>query len=519
MESDLKRGIETRKSIRLPSSNKRLAPAPPLPPRSEPPPTSLRQLLGDTSTSNADDNREVPHRSLLSSAAVAVEVTPNGDDKRQLAVRTGRAAAPTAAKLVVEDGIRELNLKNLRNAAGPSDKDHKQEVEATVQENEKKMISGTQQHPKRMTLKITPLSPSLVRKISSLNQQGSGVRKVTQPKGNTVTAAPIVGGTTTSTNQPIKLSDLDGLVKSQQRRDYVNEEAVVGIAPLRSPHLAAARAAIPEDMPPLTSIDVLNRIQQQINDMEVKQQEVQQHHKMDVDDEDVVSYKEKIKQSRRYGEKESLNLKHGTSDVASNQLLGYLGDYSDNVRPSTETDDEVDRGSEDESHNAHQFQRESSVRKSTGGAVMGGKNNMARGGTTTNGKGTRVTRTASDTKNLESKIKLMREAAAHQQHHHGPAAAAAAAVETRRAKPVTSNKLPFSLRPKLLEEKHLIHQVTPPSQAGGGGATRASAVTSTAEQLRAEAAVSMQPAPRVQTVQSHTKKLEQVTHSKWERSQ
>lgn len=530
MENELKRGIEIRKSIRLPT--KRMAPAPPLPPRSSAaddsgaPPTSLRQLLGHDNHNNHNNTndsagRGVPHPS----SSVEVADTANDGDKRQLAVRTdgggiAAAAAPpaTATKLVVDDGVHELNLKNLRIATtggrGGADND-----KATQNNNSIKMISGQPTHkpPPAPVLSsrkmLAPLSPSLVRRISSLNSQ-QGVKKATTPN-------KAVGGTTASVvtssiaaQPPIKLSDLDGLVK---RRDYVNQEATAGVAPLRmSPATTTKRAAIPEDIPPLTSIDVLNQIQQQITEMEVKHQEHQFHGDADDDAEDVARYKERIKQSKRYGEKEELSLKHGTSDVASNQLLGYLGDYRDNVRPSTETDDEVDRGSEDEGGH-HAFQRGSSVRKSTGGAVMATKT-MAGGAT--HGKGKPVSRTASDTKNLETKIKMMREAAA----HHGPieaAAAAAAATAARRAKPV-SNKLPFSFKPRILDmnEKHLVHQVTPPSAVVASSATsgpqhhqhnnRAAVDKS---KVIHSAAVTSPVQARVQSVQSHAKKMEQQVMS------
>lgn len=519
MESDLKRGIEIRKSIRLPA--KRLAPAPPLPPRSsggtddsskpEPPPTSLRQLLGDSPTV-ADSNR-VPHRSV----AEATSAATNSDDKRQLAVRTDGGgigtAVPATTKLAVDDGVHELNLKNLRIA------DNNQAPVAQQQQQNNKMISSGQQQkvtPMLSARKMAPLSPSLVRRITSLNQ---GQKKVISTSTGTSTSAAA---------PPIKLSDLDGLVK---RRDYVNQEATAGVAPLRimpTTTTAAAfglakKAAIPEDvMPPLTSIDVLNQIQQQISDMEVKQQQIKDDdmNEQDGSAEDMSTYKERIKMSKRYGEKEELSMKHGTSDVASNQLLGYLGDYRDNVRPSTENDDEIDRGSEDESkHHHNQFQRGSSVRKSTGGAVMATKTGMV---SATAQKGKPVTRTASDTKNLETKIKMMREAAA---HHHSPTMDTKSSA-ARRAKPVTANKLPFSFtKPRILDmnEKHLVHQVTPPSAAvGSGTADRGSTTTSgvsgatnSYHQRPDENPSRASVQPRVQSVQSHAKKMEQVMVRVW----
>lgn len=518
MESDLKRGIEIRKSIRLPA--KRLAPAPPLPPRSsggtddsskpEPPPTSLRQLLGDSPTV-ADSNR-VPHRSV----AEATSAATNSDDKRQLAVRTDGGgigtAVPATTKLAVDDGVHELNLKNLRIA------DNNQAPVAQQQQKNKMISSGQQQKvtPMLSARKMAPLSPSLVRRITSLNQ---GQKKVTSTSTGTSTSAAA---------PPIKLSDLDGLVK---RRDYVNQEATAGVAPLRimpTTTTAAAiglakKAAIPEDvMPPLTSIDVLNQIQQQISDMEVKQQQIKDDdmNEQDGSAEDMSTYKERIKMSKRYGEKEELSMKHGTSDVASNQLLGYLGDYRDNVRPSTENDDEIDRGSEDESkHHHNQFQRGSSVRKSTGGAVIATKTGMV---SATAQKGKPVTRTASDTKNLETKIKMMREAAA---HHHSPTMDTKSSA-ARRAKPVTANKLPFSFtKPRILDmnEKHLVHQVTPPSAAvGSGTADRGSTTTSgvsgatnSYHQRPDENPSRASVQPRVQSVQSHAKKMEQVMVRVW----
>lgn len=528
MESNLKRGIEIRKSIRLPST-KRMAPAPPppLPPRlstddssaTEPPPTSLRQLLGNNDNHNTDNDdspsARVPHP--LSVVEVEVKATASsGGDKRQLAVRTvggGIAAAAAATKLAVDDGVRELNLKNLRIAATEVSPDNNK-----VSHNNSKMIdSGAQQSsqppppPQKATppalltaRKMAPLSPSLVRRITTLNQ------KVGQPRASNVTVSGTSSVVTAAAGaHPIKLSDLDGLVK---RRDYVNQEAVAGVAPLRMP-IPEKRSAIPEDVPPLTSIDVLNQIQQQISNMEVSHHE-HQHFQEDASIEDVSRYKERIKMSKRYGEKDELSMKHGTSDVASNQLLGYLGDYRDNVRPSTETDDEIDRASEDENAHHGGFQRGSSVRKSTGGAVMASK---VAG--TTHGKGKPVSRTASDTKNLETKIKMMREATS--THHHGPNEAAAMAA--RRAKPVVSNKLPFSFKPRILDmnEKHLIHQVTPPSTTTTGAAPGINASPSASQQYHSrpdEYPAKASPSPaavrpmhtRVQSVHSHAKKTEQV---------
>lgn len=580
MESDLKRGIEIRKSIRLPT--KRLAPAPPLrssgggsggggddnTSKPEPPPTSLRQLLGSSSGSSKTDNdnstttaNRVPHRSAEEAAAAtttsALAVAPaNGDyDKRQLAVRTdGGGIAATTTKLVVDDGVHELNLKNLRVKTTTTTADNDGGGAKAQDNNKMSSGGGAGGHAVLSARKMmAPLSPSLVRRITSLNQGQVPVKKVTAATP-VISTAMTTSATCATATGPIKLSDLDGLVK---RRDYVNQEATAaaaasaGVAPLRimptakKSSAAAAAAAIPETSlpPPLTSIDVLNQIQQQISDMEVKQRE---HHYMDsgavdASAEDMATYKDRIKMSKRYGEKEELSMKHGTSDVASNQLLGYLGDYRDNVRPSTETDDEEDL---DRKSDEHQFQRGSSVRKSTGGAVMATKTSGMTSGITGNGKGKPVSRTSSDTKNLETKIKMMREAANH--HHHGPSMDTKASVARRvAAKPApANNKLPFSFtKPRILDmnEKHLVHQVTPPNSVGvanSGGVISNSAATAAAhnhpnqyhqrpDEYPARASP-VQP-PRVQSVQSHAKKMEQVmsgcvcvcvcvdmAHTKWE---
>lgn len=533
MESDLKRGIEIRKSVRLPST-KRMAPAPPLPPRSstttaaddsaakpEPPLTSLRQLLGKNNKNNNDvdsRSRRVPHQaSSLSSSATPAEVETNANDKRQLAVRTDGGvgiAAPT--NLVVDDGVHKLNLKNLQIATDKHSVVTTHDSDNMVGRGENPP-TNQQQQPQQQKVqqatsvrKMAPLSPSLVRKISSLNQQNSkSDRKDVTAHSRTTTTISAAAAAA----HPIKLSDLDDLVK---RRDYVNQEAMAGVAPLRMPLGGAAPSAgttmTPEDMPQLTSIDVLNQIQQQITEMEVKHNEHQQFNDAyDESLEDVARYKERIKTSKRYGEKEELSLKHGTSNVASNQLLGYLGDYTGKVRPSTEVDDDNDRASEDE--NGHGFQRGSSVRKSTGGAVMGSK---TLGSGAAHGKGKPVSRTASDTKNLETKIKMMREATA----HHGPAEAV-----TKRAKPMT--KLPFNFKPRILDtnEKHLCHQVTPPSVAvaastnhSAGAPAAVTANYNNYQNRSDEYAVKKVPHPvdpssgnmRLQAVQSHSKKLEQV---------
>lgn len=505
MESDLKRGIEIRKSIRMPT--KRMAPAPPMrdgtgdgsnfasassSSKPEQPPTSLRQLLGD------DDKRKAavvppPQPMMEVSGCGGGSASANASssvDKRQLAVRTdggGITAAPT--KLVVDDGVHELNLKNLQIATA-----------ADNNQAQNKVISGPQKTimappPVITARKMAPLSPSLVRKISTLHQ-GKATDKVSCPR-----AGP--GGDTAG--HPIKLSDLDGLVP---RRDYVNQEAATAVV---CP--AATTTAIPEDLP-LTSIDVLNQIQMQITNMEVKHHEQSSNSgEQAVEDsmENVSHYKERIKMSKRYGEKEELSLKHGRSDVASNQLLGYLGDYRDNVRPNTGTDDENDHGSEDESSHSP-FQRGSSVRKSTGGAVSMAKTTMAGG--TTHGKGKPVSRTASDTKNLETKIKMMRESTA----NHGPIDSKP--PTSRRAKPVTA-KLPFSFKPRILDmnEKHLVHQVTPPSAVNAPGAKPNAGhhIEDHNHQQQKQphppsTRMSHSPSvqPRVQSVQSHSKKFEQV---------
>lgn len=502
MESDLKRGIEIRKSIRLPT--KRMAPAPPMrdgtgdssnfaapttSSKPEPPPTSLRQLLGDKPTAAVEPPPQ-PMMEVSGSGggSASASASSSSVDKRQLAVRTdgggiGAVAAPT--KLVVDDGVHELNLKNLR-IATTTDNDRAQNK--VISELQKTTMAPP---PVITARKMAPLSPSLVRKITTLHQDSA----------DKVSGSRAVPGAATA-GHPIKLSDLDSLVT---RRDYVNQE-VVGPAVSE-----AGKRAIPEDLP-LTSIDVLNQIQQQITNMEVKHHEQTNNsgeQAVENSMENVAHYKERIKMSKRYGEKEELSLKHGRSDVASNQLLGYLGDYRDNVRPNTGADGEIDHSSEDES--AHSpFQRGSSVRKSTGGAVSMAKTTMAGG--TTHGKGKPVSRTASDTKNLETKIKMMRETAA----NHGPIDSKPPTA--RRAKPVTT-KLPFSFKPRILDmnEKHLVHQVTPPSTVTAVKPIAGQHIEDhhhhhQQQSQNASTRTSHSPSvqPRVQSVQSHSKKLEQV---------
>uniref|UniRef100_A0A1L8DKM8 MAP/microtubule affinity-regulating kinase 3 n=1 Tax=Nyssomyia neivai TaxID=330878 RepID=A0A1L8DKM8_9DIPT len=129
----------------------------------------------------------------------------------------------------------------------------------------------------------------------------------------------------------------------------------------------------------LTSIDVLNKLQKQINDMEV-------YTKMNPQAEDTV---DKVgHKSERYKQHENL-LQTGISNIASRQGLGYL---------SHATDEE-----DEEAMHPGEFKRGGDGRSSTGGALgiaskFLPKTKMAKP----------VNRTASDTKNVENTVKLMR---------------------------------------------------------------------------------------------------------------
>ncbi|XP_055692477.1 serine/threonine-protein kinase MARK2 isoform X7 [Lutzomyia longipalpis] len=136
----------------------------------------------------------------------------------------------------------------------------------------------------------------------------------------------------------------------------------------------------------LTSIDVLNKLQKQINDMEV-------YTKMNPPQERAEDAVDRAPQkSGRYKEHENL-LQTGISNIASRQGLGYLnrGDA---------TDEEDDEGA---MMHPGEFKRGADGRNSTGGALgiaskFLPKTKMAKP----------VNRTASDTKNVENTVKLMR---------------------------------------------------------------------------------------------------------------
>ncbi|XP_059608365.1 serine/threonine-protein kinase MARK2-like isoform X3 [Phlebotomus argentipes] len=169
-------------------------------------------------------------------------------------------------------------------------------------------------------------------------------------------------------NYSLKLSDLEC-----KTRNYVSVE--------RKPPAPQPPKAESGDDPMLTSIDVLNKLQKQINDMEV-------YAKMNpVKAEDVV---DKGGRSGRYQEHENL-LQTGISNIASRQGLGYLN------RGDAETDDD------EESMRPVEFKRGGDARNSTGGALgiaskFLPKTKMAKP----------VNRTASDTKNVENTVKMIR---------------------------------------------------------------------------------------------------------------
>lgn len=476
--SDLKRGIEVRKSIRMPHSTKRMAPAPPLPPRDDnthrvqapPPLTSLRQVLGESSSSTRIRVGEVLKPRLVPVVVGQESVLSDtaANDKPQLAVRAD------GAKLPVDDGVHKLNLRNLQIVSPADNNNTPKMIGQPAAAATTTMAPPPTVRPLLTARKMAPLSPSLVRRISSLNNNnsqqqkgGGGTNKIT---GHKVVTTTTTGGSSTAAQQQpmIKLSDLDGLDK---RRDYVNQGAALVVTPPPTTITTTGGGAdIPQPQTPAdTSLDVLDKLKQQITDME---NEVH-HNKREEDPvamaENAVTYKDRLKMSKRYGEKEELNLKHGTSDVASNQLLGYLDSDETRGRGSSTArgdDDQSgdDHGSEGEDSHHNHFQRGSSVRKSTGGAVMARKPvTPGGGGGMREGRGKVVIRTASDTKNLETKVKMMRErdasaANSHhgQNHHYGPSGVVAAANSARRAEPSVGS----AAGGKFSYEKHLRHKVT-----------------------------------------------------------
>ncbi|GAB0096129.1 MAP/microtubule affinity-regulating kinase 3 [Sergentomyia squamirostris] len=177
----------------------------------------------------------------------------------------------------------------------------------------------------------------------------------------------------------LKLSDLD----RGSMRNYVSS-GVEKKSPAPPP--PKVEAASGEDAT-LTSIDVLNKLQKQINDMEV-------YTKMNPPPktEDTVDKVVKGQKSGRYQANENL-LQPGLSNIASRQGLGYL-----NRGEGAETDDD------EEAIHPVEFKRGADGRNSTGGALglaskFLPKTKMAKP----------VIRTASDTKNVENTVKLIRE--------------------------------------------------------------------------------------------------------------
>lgn len=371
---------------------------------------------------------------------------------------SGSSMAPpekSATRVVVVDGngktesavVHELNLRNLLNtssgaAASASVMTGGSGARVVMEQQQKR----DQAPPPVIPRRIAPLSPKLQRKIYNMRENCQRMEKAAA-----------------TYQSPIKLSDLDAIVP----RDYVTSELQK-----KQQTMENKGAKLVDDSIGLTSIDMLNQIQKQINDMEVQQKQNQTNNNRDIVDdslEDVSEYKEMIKISKRYGEKDNLNMKHGTSGVASNQLLGYLGAYSD--KQSNEPDDDENGNNSEDDHNKNKFQR-GTVRNSTGGvASMTAKQLL--------GKSKGINRTASDTKNMETKVKMMREQAATSNEKTKRDSQDSIILHTHQsrtdsgsnrvnASPGAKRTTGFLSKPRILgmneKNQQLCHQVTPPQR-------------------------------------------------------
>lgn len=176
-------------------------------------------------------------------------------------------------------------------------------------------------------------------------------------------------------NYSLKLSDLDC---KPGMRNYVSSGVEKKPIAPKPPKLEQGEDSA------LTSIDVLNKLQKQINDMEV-------YTKLNPPKTEDSVDRGTSQKSGRYKEHENL-LQTGISNIASRQGLGYL-----NRGESEDTDDD------DDAMHPVEFKRGGDGRSSTGGALglaskFLPKTKMAKP----------VSRTSSDTKNVENTVKLIR---------------------------------------------------------------------------------------------------------------